>query len=209
MKNGVRRTMRVAGEVISQLLNVPILSGAMVTFLFFKLPSTLPNRASGFGLALAFLCLIPLASLLFYIPGGISDWARVIKRQRIASFVLMMISYPLGYLILKLTGAPAIFEAIAVTYTMVTVGLILMNMVLRYKASGHAAGVAGPVAAMVYLYGLVATPLLALIPLVAVARILAKGHDVWQSLAGAMLSLSITVAVLWLYGFEPLAGLIR
>lgn len=209
MKDNVRKTLRVVGEVLSQLLNVPILSGGLVTFLFFRLPSDLPNRAASFGLALAFLCLIPLASLFFYIPGGVRDWARVIKRQRIASFVLMMVSYPLGYLILKLTGAPAIYEAIAVTYTLVTLGLILLNMVLRYKASGHAAGVAGPVAAMVYLYGLVATPLIALIPLVAIARVLAKGHDVWQSVAGAALSFSITVAVLWLYGFEPMAGLIH
>lgn len=209
MKDSVRNTLRIVGEILSQLLNVPILSGAMVTFLFFRLPSDLPNRASSFGLALAFLCLIPLASLFFYIPGGVRDWAKVIKRQRIASFVLMIISYPLGYLILRLTGAPAIYEAIAVTYTLVTVGLILINMGLRYKASGHAAGVAGPVAAMVYLYGLVATPLIALIPLVTLARVWAKGHDIWQTMAGAALSFSITVAVLWLYGFEPLAGMIH
>jgi hypothetical protein len=62
---------------------------------------------------------------------------------------------------------------------------------------------------MVYLYGLVATPLIALIPLVTIARVLAKGHDVWQSVAGAALSFSITVAVLWMYGFEPMAGLIH
>ena len=209
MKANVKRTLQVIGEVLSQLLNVPILSGAMVTFLFFRLPTSLPNRVHSFGLALAFLCLIPLASLFFYIPGGVRDWARVIKRQRIASFVLMMISYPLGYIILMLTGAPAIYEAIAVTYTLVTLGLIILNMVVRYKASGHAAGVAGPVAAMVYLYGLVATPLIALIPLVAIARVLAKGHDVWQSVAGTALSFSITVAVLWMYGFEPMAGLIH
>ncbi|MFP3854681.1 MAG: hypothetical protein ACLFWD_10360 [Anaerolineales bacterium] len=209
MKNGARRVMRIVGEVLSQLLNVPILSGAMVTFLFFRLPTDIPNRAHSFALALAFFCLIPLASLLFYIPGGVKDWARVIKRQRIASFVLMMISYPLGYLILRMTGAPLIYEAIAVTYTLVTLGLILVNMGLKYKASGHAAGVAGPVAAMVYLYGLIAAPLLALIPLVTIARVMAKGHDIWQSLAGAALSLSITVAVLWLYGFQPLAGLVR
>lgn len=204
--SGVRNRMRIVGEVVSHLLNVPILSGAMVTFIFLQLPTDVPNRVTGFGLTLAFLCLIPLTSLLFYIPGGVRDWARVVKRQRIASFVLMIISYPIGYGLLLWFDAPRIYEAIAVTYTLVTLGLIVFNLLLRYKASGHAAGVAGPVAALIYLYGLVATPLLALIPLVTWARVQSKAHDVWQNLVGAGLSLSITVLVLWLYGIVPLSG---
>lgn len=204
----VRERLRLAGEVVSHLLNVPILSGAMVTFIFFRLPTDVPNRTSGFGLTLAFLCLIPLASLLFYIPGGVRDWARIVRRQRIASFVLMIVSYPIGYVLLRVTDAPTIYEAIAVTYTLVTLGLIVFNLILRYKASGHAAGVAGPVVALIYLYGLVAAPLLALIPLVTWARVQSKAHDLWQNLVGAGLSFSITVLVLWLYGFHPLMGVV-
>lgn len=208
IERGLHRTRRVAGEVLSQILNVPILSGAFVTFLFFRLPSDIPQRTSSFGWALVFLCLIPLASLFFYIPGGVRDWARVIRRQRIASFVLMMLSYPMGFVVLRLAGAPHIYEAIAVTYPSVTLGLILFNLVLRYKASGHAAGVAGPVGALLYLYGLVAAPLLALIPLVAIARFLAKGHSIWQGVVGAAMSLAFTMLVLWAYGFRPMAGVI-
>ncbi len=197
----------IAGEVLSQILNVPILSGALLTFLFFKLPNDLPNGLAGFGWALLFLSLIPLGSLFFYIPGKVREKAKVIRRQRIASFVFMVVSYPLGFLVLWLTDAPDIYEAIAVTYTLVTLGLILLNFVLRYKASGHAAGVAGPVGALIYLFGLVATPLLALIPLTTWARVSAKGHDVWQTVVGALLSLGIAGLVLWAYGFLPASGL--
>lgn len=202
-----RNTLRITGEVISQLLNVPILSGAMITFLFFQIPGSVPNRLAGFGWALVFLSLIPLLSLLFYIPGKGRDWAKVIRRQRIASFVFMIASYPIGFLILELIGAPKIFRAIAVTYTLVTLGLILFNLILRYKASGHAAGVAGPVGAMVFLFGLIAAPLLALLPLMTWARVAAKGHDVWQTVVGALLSLAITVGVLLAYGYLPWQGL--
>ncbi len=203
------KARRIVGEVLSQLLNVPVLSGVLLTFLFFRLPTDIPNRLAGFGWALLFLSLIPLGSLFFYIPGKVKEKARIIRRQRIASFVFMIVSYPLGFLVLRLTHAPRIYEAIAVTYTFVTLGLILLNFVIRYKASGHAAGVAGPVGAMMYLFGLVAAPLLALIPLTTWARVSAKGHDVWQTVAGALLSISITALVLWAYGFAPLAGLVR
>lgn len=205
----VNKRLRIAGEVVSQMLNVPILSGALITLFFFQIPNDIPNRLSGYAWALLFLCLIPLGSLFFYIPGRARDWPRIIKRQRIASFVFMIVSYPIGFLILILTGAPKIFQAIAVTYTLVTLGLIVFNFLLRFKASGHAAGVAGPVGAMVYLYGLIAAPLLALLPLVAWARLAAKGHNVWQTVVGALLSLSLTTLVLYLYGFLPLSGLLH
>jgi hypothetical protein len=209
MNNRINRVRHIAGEIFSQALNVPILSGALITFLFFRLPADIPNRLTGFGWALLFLSLIPLGSLFFYIPGKLREKAQIIRRQRIASFVFMIVSYPLGWLVLGLTGAPRVFQAIAVTYTLVTLGLILFNFVIRYKASGHAAGVAGPVGAMLYLFGLVAVPLLALIPLTTWARVSAKGHDVWQTVAGALLSLGITVVVLWAYGFAPLSGLVN
>jgi hypothetical protein len=202
IKNSQSRFKRILGEVLSQLLNVPLLSGALVTFVFFQIPSGMPNRVAGFGWALTFISLIPLASLLFYIPGRVKDWTRVLKRQRTASFVLMIISYPIGFIVLRLANAPRIFEAIAVNYTLITLGLIIFNLILRYKASGHAAGVAGPVAAVIFFFGLPAVPLASLIPLTIFARLAAKGHDIWQLLIGAAMSVSITVMVLAFYGFD-------
>lgn len=209
IRNGASKVRRIVGEVLSQLLNVPVLSGALITFFFFRLPNNLPNRLPGYGWALLFLSIIPLCSLFFYIPGKLKDKARVIRRQRIASFVFMIVSYPIGFLILRLTHAPKIFEAMAITYTLVTLGLILFNFILRYKASGHAAGVAGPVAALLFIFGLVATPFIALIPLTTWARVSAKGHDTWQTVVGALLSFGITALVLWLYGFLPFQGMLH
>ncbi len=204
IKNSNSHFTRVLGEVLSQLLNVPLLSGALVTFVFFQIPSEIPNRLGGYGWALLFISLIPLASLLFYIPGKVKDWQVVIKRQRLASFVLMIISYPIGFVVLRLVNAPLIFEAIAVNYTLITLGLIIFNLILRYKASGHAAGVAGPVAAVMFFFGIPAVPLFSLIPLTIYARIAAKGHNFWQLVTGSVMSISITLLVLFFYGFIPL-----
>ena len=90
------KARRVAGEVLSQLLSVPVLSGVLVTFIFFKLPANIPDRLGGFGWTLLFLSLIPLCSLLFYIPGKIREKARIIKRQRIASRLLALIRLQSG-----------------------------------------------------------------------------------------------------------------
>jgi len=197
--------LRVIGEALSQLLNVPLLSGALVTLAFARMPVDMPNRQVGFWWTLLFVSLIPLSSLLFYIPGRSKEWSQVVRRQRIASFVLMMISYPIGFIVLRLLGVPGIYEAIALSYTLITLGLIVLNLIFRHRASGHAAGVAGPVAATLYSYGLAALPLATLIPLVVFARITAKGHRFWELVTGSVMSAVITVVVLALYGFEPLS----
>ena len=154
----------VVGEVLSQLLNVPVLSGLLLTFLYFKLPAAEPNALKGLIWALVFVSIIPLTSLFFYIPVRNEEKKITVHRQRTASFVMMMVSYPIGWVVLSQIHAPRIFTAMAATYTFVTVGLIVFNLLLHYKASGHAAGVSGPVASMIFLYGVIATPLLLLAP---------------------------------------------
>lgn len=202
-----RRYLNVLSRVLTQVLNVPVLSGVLLVYLYLNLPATTPNLKSGLGYSLLFISFIPLLSVLFYIPRKNEDPQRTQRRQRNVSFLLMAVSYPLGWLVLHQTQAPRIFEALACTYTFVTLGLIVFNLFLHYKASGHAAGVAGPVAAMIFLFGLWAAPLLFLLPLVSWVRVTAKGHNFWQTVVGAGLSFAITVSTLLAFGFLPFGGL--
>jgi len=197
---------KIVGEILSQLLNVPVLSGALATYLFLGIPDPEPNRLTGYAWTMLFLCIIPLCSLFFYIPLKNEERQLTVHRQRIASFVIMLISYPVGWLVLALIGAPRIFTAVAATYTFVTLGLIIFNYLLHYKASGHAAGVSGPVAIMIYIYGIMAAPLLVLLPLVTWARLAAEGHNLWQTVVGATMSGLIAIGVLWAFGFSPFIG---
>jgi membrane-associated phospholipid phosphatase len=199
----------IAGKIVSQLLNVPVLTAVFLLFFYLYMPEDTPNRTSGFLWSLGLLSLLPLTSTFFYIPGKETDHEKVLHRQRMASFIIMMISYPVGWLVLSLLHAPEIFITVAINYTCITIGLLLINVLLKYKASGHAAGVAGPISAMIYLFGLPATPLLALLPLVSWARIRAKGHNFLQTVVGSALSLGITVLILWISGYHPFTGVIK
>lgn len=201
MKQRMQRTYHNIGLVISQIGNVPFVAGAAITVLLFGLRPEVPQRLLGWGVSLIFLTVIPTLSLLFYIPCRSEPWASTEKRQRVMSFVFMAVSYPIGFVILKIIQAPVIFEAIMLTYVVVVLALILVN--LFFKASGHAAGVAGPVSALIYFYGAIATPLIALIPLTMWARVRSKGHTLSQTLIGALLSAAVTIAALVFYGFRP------
>ncbi len=201
MKQRMQRTYHIIGLVISQIVNVPFVAGAAITVLLFGLRPDVPQRLLGWGVSLVFLTIIPALSLLFYIPRRSVPWDSTDNSKRVMSFVFMAVSYPIGFVILKIIQAPVIFEAIMLTYVVVVLALILVN--LFFKASGHAAGVAGPVSALIYFYGFIATPLIALIPLTMWARVRSKGHTLSQTLIGALLSAAVTIAVLVLYGFRP------
>ena len=208
MKENQRNVKEIVGEIFSQLLNVPVLSGALVTYIYFRLPASAANHLPGYLWAIVFLCISPLCSLFFYIPKKNEEKEQTFHRQRVASFIFMIISYPIGWLVLALTHAPQIFTAMTATYTFVTLGLIVFNLLLHYKASGHAAGVSGPVASMIYIFGIWAAPLLLLLPLVTWARLAAKGHNFWQTVVGATMSGLIAIVVLWTFGFAPFSGLV-
>jgi len=201
MSQKLHRTYEIIGIVISQVVNTPFIAGAAITLLLFSVRPDVPQRLAGWGVSLIFLTVVPALSLLFYIPRRNEPWASTEKRQRVMSFVFMAVSYPIGYALLQILHAPAIFEAIMLAYVMVVLGLILIN--IFFKASGHAAGVAGPVSALIYLYGLIATPLIALIPLTMWARVKAKGHTLSQTIVGTILSAAITIGILLAYGFRP------
>ena len=201
MSHRIEQTRRIAGFVISQIVNVPFVAGAAITVLLFGLRPDVPQRLLGWGVSMIFLTIIPALSLLFYIPRRNEPWASTERRQRVMSFVFMAISYPIGFVVLKIVQAPTIFEAIMLTYVIVVLALIAVN--LFFRASGHAAGVAGPVAALIYFYGLIAAPLIALIPLTMWARVKAKGHTLSQTVVGALLAAGVTMLVLFLYGFRP------
>jgi hypothetical protein len=162
------------------------------------------NPVRGLWLALLFVSFIPLLSVLFYIP-------RKKKRPRACaqppsakvSFILMAVSYPLGWLVLALTNAPRIYVAMAATYTFVTLGLIFFNLLLRYKASGHAAGVAGPVAAMIFLFGLWATPLLLLLPWSVGCASPRRAITFWQTVVGRASRLPSRLEHCWHLALSP------
>lgn len=208
METNLTTIRRTAGEIISQFMNVPILSGLLAVVFYLRLSPVEPNRLTGLVWSLVFLSLVPALSYFFYIPLKHDTRETTVHRQRVASFVFMILSYPLGWLVLSIVKAPLIFRATLEIYTFVTVGLVILNLIMHYKASGHAAGVSGPVFSLIYLYGAVAAPLLMLLPLVTWARMAAKGHNFWQTMVGSILSMLISMAVLHYYGFLPFSGLI-
>jgi len=77
-----------------------------------------------------------------------------------------------------------------------TIIVLLIN--LSWKISIHAMGVAGPLTALIYLFGWPGLVFTLSVPLVAWSRVYLKRHTPWQVTMGTLLGFSLTAVQIYI-----------
>jgi hypothetical protein len=170
---------------LSAALNAPLIT--LVTFVVLILLHGTEGAPLLIGITSMFGCFLPLAMVYGLLKlDFIQDFYAHERDTRYIPFLWTTLFYLLGVLALIFVNAPAAVTALMACYFVN--GLVLMVITLKWKISIHASGVMGPFAALLYLLGVVAAPLLLMIIPVAWARVELKAHTVMQVVAGAVLS---------------------
>jgi membrane-associated phospholipid phosphatase len=126
--------------------------------------------------------------------GRISDFDLRVREQRIKPYLVSLFCAALAWLWLRLGMAPALL--IVVVGAGVAQVALMLAITLFWKISAHTASVAGVAALAVMLIGAAALPLLALVPLLAWARLRLKRHTLMQTVAGALLGAGLMALAL-------------
>ena len=116
------------------------------------------------------------------------------RSERKAPFMVSILVYTLGTVIMFALNAPSIVSALMFCYTTNTLVTFLIS--LHWKISVHAVGVAGPLTVLVYFFGWLYSPLLLLIIPIGWSRIELNAHTLAQVVVGFLLSIVITWAQL-------------
>ena len=116
------------------------------------------------------------------------------RSERKAPFMVSILVYTLGTVIMFALNAPPIVSALMFCYTTNTLVTFLIS--LHWKISVHAVGVAGPFTVLVYFFGWLYSPLLLLIIPIGWSRIELNAHTLAQVVVGFLLSIVITWAQL-------------
>jgi membrane-associated phospholipid phosphatase len=119
-----------------------------------------------------------------------------VKEDRFYPLLLVILFYILGAGVLYLIGAPALTTVLMVCYLNNTTVVLLIN--LHWKISIHAMGIAGPLTALIYLFGWPGLILTLIVPLVGWSRIYLKRHTPWQVIIGTFLGFFLTAAQIYL-----------
>jgi len=150
---------------------------------------------------LGMLAVVPaLAYPLSYLIPSIRDQGR--DGQRRLAFILSIVGYIAGVIIGQFGDAPMLIRCLFWGYLFSGGTLALVNVLLRYKASGHACGLSGPITFMTIATGGRLWYLFLLLPLVFWARVKRDQHTIGNMLAGTAAGVVPTVVVL-LYFLRP------
>jgi membrane-associated phospholipid phosphatase len=150
----------------------------------------------------------PIAYLGFLLrTGQVDDFHMADRAQRIRPMRAFLLFFLLSWLIFLASGAPYLFQILALVGTLQAAVMLLITM--RWKISGHGAGAAGFSVLLWGLNGSAAAPALIFIPIVLWARVYLSRHTLAQSIVGALAGAVFMLIVLALMALKcPTTGLI-
>jgi len=150
-------------------------------------------------LCLLFAAFLPLMAALKWIKSKNLDYDISDKDERTFPLLFGAISYLLGVIILFIAGAPAVITVLMFCYF--SNALLIILITFFWKISLHSMSIAGPSAAMTYIFGY--PGLLLAFPLIMVmwSRVHLNKHTLAQVIVGAVTSFIFT----WLQ-FKILLG---
>ena len=119
------------------------------------------------------------------------------RSERNYPLLLAILSYLIGFLVLYILNAPTITTVLMFCYFSNTLAVFFIN--LFWKISIHSMGVAGPAAALVYVFGSYGLIFILIIPLVMWSRLYLKEHTLNQVIMGALLGFLFTSIQLYLF----------
>jgi hypothetical protein len=150
-------------------------------------------------LGLVFVVVGPVLPLSFMVARGKMTFDVRNRRDRPLLYLAAVIVYCVGA-VLAWVFQNYCMAIIAAAYVGVTSAIALTS--LFWKVSAHTAGVAGPVTALIWVYGFIAAPFLFLTCIVGWARWRQGLHTVPQLVSGGIIAILVTVGVYWmLWGF--------
>lgn len=173
---------------IIRIFSIPSLFVLMTLLTAFLLSDEIIENAGQFFISLFFLGIVPV---LAYIVHALVPALRRRGRecQRNMAFAFTAVGYIAGIIYAFTAGVSAGLKEIFFGYFVSYVLLLVMNKAIKFRSSGHAAGIAGPLLYMVYFAGWVTLPVCAaLYAVVFWASLRTKRHTRNEFIAGSLCS---------------------
>ena len=184
-------------KTIRTVTIAPIIAFIVMTIIYlFK-----PDLIGGFLpyiLLVLFLCIFPILAypLQPYVP-YFKDKGRT--GQRNFSILMSLIGYVFGLLSTFILKDVLFLKIIFLTYLLSAMLIAVFSKILKFNASGHTCGVAGPLTILTYVFGAYALFGFLILPLVFWASIKLKRHTIAQLTVGSVIPIVLFVIMLLIF----------
>ncbi len=181
-------------KIISTITQPPLVSIPTFAVINFFL------LGAGNSMVITIICIIfgaflPVLTSLILIKKMNIDLDITDRTKRTLPLLFAVCSYIIGFIVLYIINAPSPTTALMFIYFTNTLTILFINM--SWKISIHAMGVAGPTAALIYVFGFPGIVFGLIIPLVMWSRVELGKHTVLQVIFGALLGLILTAVQLY------------
>ncbi len=190
--------MNAAKLKISKVIRVatipPVFASILVSLLYFTGDGLILN-AFHYVMALFFLAILPVSA---YPLSMLFENGTERGTQRKLAIIFSVLGYVAGTVFALATSAPEGELVLYLTYLFSGVLTAFFSFVLKFKASGHTCGVAGPIAMLVYRLGPQYMLLTFALAAVFVTSINLKRHTLSQLISGSIVpvvAMFISIAI--------------
>src|SRR5258708_17402229 len=181
-----------------------VLGSAPISFPFVLLVAFYHTRDELAALVYAFITLffLSIGPLIYIIigvrQGRLSDVDVSRRTERAGPFLFGVTSITLGWLVLLLIHGPKdLVTALIITAVS---GVVMMGKTLWWTSSIHASSIVGAATVITVLYRAVMLPAFFFLVLVSWSRVVLRRHTVTQVIAGSLVSIALSLAILKLRG---------
>ncbi len=173
-------------RIISTIFVPPSFTVLLFTLFAIKLESSFIKTVITIIVAVTFgFSFLILLFAIFHKNGKLADIDASIKEERTVPFLIAVILYITGLIILIIYNINIVSIAFWFCYISNTLIIVIINKF--WKISAHAMGASGALAAITYVYGTIGLIFILLVALIGWSRIELKCHTVSQVTAGAVL----------------------
>jgi membrane-associated phospholipid phosphatase len=183
-------------KTISTVSNAPIIAIIVFALINYYL-LTGKDFITVTSISLIFATIIPSIIAFLWVKYKKLEIDMPRKEDRFYPLLWILSSYLLGVIILYLISAPSITTILMVCYFTNTLAVLLIS--LFWKISIHSVGVAGPVAALIYVFGYVGLIAIIIIPVVMWSRLYLRRHTLSQVITGALLGFILTTLQIYFF----------
>jgi membrane-associated phospholipid phosphatase len=194
------KSKQYIAKIISTFTNAPLVAILVFLLINYYLLKGYEFVVVTF-ISIIFAALIPSIIAFLWIKNEKIEIDMPRKEDRFYPLLWIILSYLIGVVLLYILSAPPITTVLMFCYFSNT--LIVLLISLFWKISIHSIGVAGPAAALIYVFGYTGLIFIILIPLVIWSRLYLKRHTFYQVIVGASLGFTLTALQIYLLiGFK-------
>lgn len=190
-------------RLISRLTPAPLINLYVGLIMVYASPIGLGpilTQASALLTLILGMVIFPIIPIIHSAWRGHIDLDVSLRESRAKFFAFSLLCYAIVYSIFSLAEC-LVLAVLSAAYFTVTLGVMIATF--KTKVSVHGAGVGGPGAALLIVYGWIAWPVIILWSAVIWSRTALKQHSLAQSIAGVLLGIVITVPTYWLLYIWP------